>query len=365
MNFQNHFQNHQNLHSFGFALNNVLHIKQPVNFPPYLTSIEWHLTFHPYDDNDKNVFVLNLLAKSGSNDSNENNENILFCYDISSIVMYTKSLYSNEILRFGAKNIKIIEDGRGYRGYSMKAPRKTLVDNMIFGVKLYPFHLGATNIERSIRSKNVPKNLISDLINELKNPNQNQADVMFIIQGKRLYVKSSILILKSDHFKLMFNGNWKETKDQEEEDKESNIKYVIEITDFNYDTVLSMILFFYTEELIINEKESFIKYFNNLWNLFRLSDKYLLDDLKRVVKYHIFDRLNINNAAEMLFKYAWKWTDLKEHIIRFIVENIQYVRNSKGYKDILANYSDNPNFLKLNTEIFLRLYPEESFDFIN
>ncbi|CAG8456649.1 12423_t:CDS:2 [Rhizophagus irregularis] len=340
MNFQNHFQNHQNLHSFGFALNNVLHIKQPVNFPPYLTSIEWHLTFHPYDDNDKNVFVLNLLAKSGSNDSNENNENILFCYDISSIVMYTKSLYSNEILRFGAKNIKIIEDGRGYRGYSMKAPRKTLVDNMIFGVKLYPFHLGATNIERSIRSKNVPKNLISDLINELKNPNQNQADVMFIIQGKRLYVKSSILILKSDHFKLMFN-------------------------DFNYDTVLSMILFFYTEELVINEKESFIKYFNNLWNLFRLSDKYLLDDLKRVVKYHIFDRLNINNAAEMLFKYAWKWTDLKEHIIRFIVENIQYVRNSKGYKDILANYSDNPNFLKLNTEIFLRLYPEESFDFIN
>ncbi|CAB4375362.1 unnamed protein product [Rhizophagus irregularis] len=62
----------------------------------------------------------------------------------------------------------------------------------------------ATNIERSIRSKNVPKNLISVLINELTNPNQNQADVMFIIQGERLYVKSSILILRSDHFKFMF-----------------------------------------------------------------------------------------------------------------------------------------------------------------
>ncbi|CAB4491837.1 hypothetical protein RhiirA1_453218 [Rhizophagus irregularis] len=46
----------------------------------------------------------------------------------------------------------------------------------------------ATNIERSIRSKNVPKNLISVLINELTNPNQNQADVMFIIQGESLNV---------------------------------------------------------------------------------------------------------------------------------------------------------------------------------
>ncbi|GBB95324.1 hypothetical protein RclHR1_02510018 [Rhizophagus clarus] len=346
--------NLQNLHSFGFALNNVLHINHPVNFPPFSTSVEWHLSFHPYDDNDKTLFVLNLVAKS------ENNESNISCYDISSIIMYTKSLYSNEILRFGAKNVKITED---IKGYCLKAPRITLKDNMIFGVNLYPFHLSATNFERSIRPKNVPKNIISDLIDELRNPNKNhQADVLFIIQGERLYVKSSILIERSEHFRLMLNGKWKETKIQEG----LNIKNVIEITDFDYDTVLSMILFFYTDELVFNENdEGFINYFNHLWNLFRISDKYLLDDLKRVVKYHIFDRLNINNAAEILFKYAWKWSELKEHIIRFIVENIKYVRNSKGYKDILANYSDYPNFLKLNMEIFLRLYPEESLDFIN
>jgi hypothetical protein len=242
----------------------------------------------------------------------------------------------------------------------LKAPRTTLVDNMIFGVDLYPFHLSETNFEKSIRPKNVPKNLIFDLIDELKNPNQkNQADVMFIIQGEMLYVKSSILKSRSDYFKLMLNGNWKETRNHQS----TNIKYVIEITDFDYDTVLLMILFFYTDELFINENENFINYFNHLWNLFRISDKYLLDDLMRVVKYYIFDRLNINNAAEILFNYAWKWTDLKEHIIKFIVKNIKYVRNSKGYKDILANCYDNPNFLKLNMEIFLRLYPEESFNF--
>ena len=65
--------------------------------------------------------------------------------------------------------------------------------------------------------------------------------------------------------------------------------------------------------------------------------------------------MKVNNAAEMLFLNAWKWSELKKDVIDFIAKNFTKVKETDGFKKIVNNKNDFPMFHELNFEILLAL----------
>jgi hypothetical protein len=199
-------------------------------------------------------------------------------------------------------------------------------------------------------TKQVAENLVNAWSNELNKP--DRGDVKIKVQGRIIYANSSILKMRSDYFETMFEGQWIECNNKKrcDDNNENRYKYEIEITDFNYETVFTMLHFLYTDEA------DFVNYsWDNIWNLFSICDKYFVEELRYKIKIHIINQLNERNAAEMLFKYAWKWPDLKEIITNYNVQHFMKIRKTRGFKQIVASKSDYPMYHELLEEILLGL----------
>ena len=85
--------------------------------------------------------------------------------------------------------------------------------------------------------------------------------------------------------------------------------------------------------------------------LFCLADRYLLPDLRERAKIRIFDELNISNASEIMFGLVPRYEDLKEYVLKFMVENFEQVSNSQEFKDILSSLVNYPNYNVILSEI--------------
>ncbi|GBB95325.1 hypothetical protein RclHR1_02510019 [Rhizophagus clarus] len=233
-------------------------------------------------------------------------------------------------------------------------PRTSLLNNLIINVQFSEVRFTKIPPRMTFGTKQVAENLVNAWSNELNKP--DRGDVKFKVQGRVIYANSSILAMRSDYFETMFEGEWIECNKQKSLTNKKNdvdedrYKYEIEITDFNYETVFTMLHFLYTDEA------DFVNYsLDNIWNLFSISDKYFVDDLRHKLKIHIVNILNERNAAEMLFRYAWKWPDLKEVIKNYNVQHFVKIRKTKGFKQIVASKSDYPMYHELLEEILLGL----------
>ncbi|RIA89883.1 BTB/POZ protein [Glomus cerebriforme] len=228
-------------------------------------------------------------------------------------------------------------------------PRSLLLNNIIINVQFNEVRFTKIPPKLSLGTKQVAENLVYAWSNELNKP--DRGDVKFKVQDRVIYANSSILATRSDYFETMFEGEWIECNKQRSSTNDVNenrYKYEIEITDFNYETVLAMLHFLYTDEA------DFVNYsLDNIWNLFSISDKYFVEDLRHKIKIHIISILNERNAAEMLFKYAWKWPDLKEMIKNFNIEHFVKIRKTRGFKQIVASKSEYPMYNELLEEILL------------
>jgi len=114
-----------------------------------------------------------------------------------------------------------------------------------------------------------------------------------------------------------------------------------------------MLRYLYTDE--IN--------FNNLncspLEIFKIADKYLISNLREIARIEVYKMLTLNNAMYILFSEAWKWPDLKEDVIDFIVLNFENVRETTEYKNLASEYKSHPAGIEIMYEIVGKLIPRK------
>ncbi|CAG8465276.1 13762_t:CDS:2 [Ambispora leptoticha] len=182
------------------------------------------------------------------------------------------------------------------------------------------------------------------------------ADVVFNVKGKKIYANAIILSARSEYFRSLFSREWAESttpksppspdnknnnlntcdcvlKNQRKEicRENSKIKYVVEVTDFDSDVFMAMLRYLHTAGVVLNRYTD-----STSWSckIFAISDKYLISELRGMAKGQILYQLSIENAAEIFFEFAWKWHDLKEEVLKYVVEHFPRIRKTKGYKKI-------------------------------
>lgn len=215
----------------------------------------------------------------------------------------------------------------------------------------------------------IPQDLVKAWEGQLNNP--ATSDVQFNIQGHTIYANSSILSARSKYFQLIFQGKWLESDSngkseppqQARERRNSNnnvnnhqarCNHVIEVTDFRYQTFLEMLRFLYTNKVTFKKEE---QHNVTALDLFRIADKYLIDDLRLQAKNEIFNYLTVNDAAEFLFGTAWKYPELKEHAMKYVVLNFVHIRQTTGFKNILSDLANHPQYAEILNEILAELFP--------
>ena len=89
--------------------------------------------------------------------------------------------------------------------------------------------------------------------------NESVSDVIFMIEGQPLPSQKLFLSIKSNVFRAMFSGDFKETKDKE-----------VVIEDTTYEAFKTFIWFLYCDDLDLKDDNDF----NLFPELYRLSDRY-------------------------------------------------------------------------------------------
>ncbi|PKY40006.1 hypothetical protein RhiirA4_394155 [Rhizophagus irregularis] len=235
--------------------------------------------------------------------------------------------------------------GWGWEAFFNKA---NLPEHVLFGVEFDRAEMGMVSQKWPLPSNPqlpdlIPQDLVKAWEGQLNNPATSD-----IFQGKWL---------ESDS-----NGK-SEPPQQARERRNSNnnvnnhlarCNHVIEVTDFHYQTFLEMLRFLYTNKVTFKKEEQL-----NITalDLFRIADKYLIDDLRLQAKNEIFNYLTVNDAAEFLFGTAWKYPELKEHAMKYVVLNFVHIRQTTGFKNILSDLANHPQYAEILNEILAELFP--------
>ncbi|CAG8743687.1 970_t:CDS:2, partial [Dentiscutata erythropus] len=310
-------------------LSNVRQLEGKICSPHFETmpNVSWQLGFVLESPNDPEYCAIYLHAICNTDEIEEYDP---LRNDCLPALLYIKRLDGTFIKqmitssRFQFKSVKI----RRLR-MAQFCKREFLTDSIIMGVRLRRTKLldqfdKSLNIpKKSIQLRSVPRNLEVAWNNEFKRA--GSGDVKITVQGQTIYASSTILAKRSDYFQRMFQGTWFE--------------------------LIQMLLYLYTDQVELSEC-------TNIWDLYTISNKYLITDLELKAKAKIIEDINFFNAAEGLFGNAWKWPELKKKFLKFVVKHFHNVRNSPGYKYIVTNQSKYPMYLEINTEILLNLVPE-------
>ncbi len=59
---------------------------------------------------------------------------------------------------------------------------------------------------------------------------------------------------------------------------------------------------------------------------------------------------------DILFNEAWKWNDLKDDIMNFVIENFQTIKENSEYKKLAAEYKGHPAGIEIYQEIVDKLF---------
>ncbi|KAG9300396.1 hypothetical protein G9A89_010020 [Geosiphon pyriformis] len=203
------------------------------------------------------------------------------------------------------------------------------------------------------------------------------ADVQFDVQGHMIYAHSSILSKRSEYFQKIFQQKWSEFQKKSSssesayavplavekpiinnksvtENSTISVKYFIKVTDFNHITFLEMLRFLYTDKVIFDKREGSQK---TALAMFSIADKYLIFDLRQRAKAKLCRDLNDYNAAELLFGMAWKWPDIKDHVLKYVADNFNRIRKTPNFQHIEANPVAYPCLGELMLELVQLLVP--------
>ncbi|CAG8481532.1 10657_t:CDS:2 [Acaulospora morrowiae] len=350
---------------FQFRMKNIHKMDEPLYSRPfshnYLSEKVWRLIIEPA--NELLLITLQLVMKPIVEPSD---------LETCSIDIVLKNLDGKEVEAI------VVDNNDTFRIYN----KRMLDDTILVGVHLCVIESDDEHVIRPTKhivANKIPRDLATVWAEELLNP--ATANVRFKVRDRYIYASSSILSKRSQYFQVMLEGNWTECRysrrntsfnstqslyssqsselssmdDRELLDLDGTRKfeYEIEITDFAYTTVLQMLKFIYTGQLTIG-------CWDNIWDIYSIADKYLITDLKDVIKRGILEEIKVENAAEILYGKAWRWPDLKESIMEYTIRNFPSIRKTEGYNRIVKNQSEYPMFLELNSDILLAYFNNPS-----
>ncbi|CAG8554053.1 9824_t:CDS:2 [Diversispora eburnea] len=153
-------------------------------------------------------------------------------------------------------------------------------------------------------------------------------DVQFNIDGRQLYASSSLLSRRSTYFSRLFQQQWAEN--------------------FDYETFLTMLRFLYTGRASSVNPNVTIR--DNVLEVFAIADKYLITELRQRAMAKIDRDLTPETAGDVLFGWAWKWSDLKEMVTKYVIKNFGKIRKTQEWKSIGKRY---PNSTELMEETLI------------
>jgi len=162
--------------------------------------------------------------------------------------------------------------------------------------------LNVDQLENNLLKEKFKKTIKSDLCLILNN--KEYSDLTFIVENKEIYAHKALLCLRVEYFKNMFSEHMLEKNSQ-----------VVEIFEYAYDVFLEFLSFVYSSE--INKKS-----FEVIKELFKLSDNYAYDPLKKYTESALSLMLELHNVIEILIiGYKFNSNLIEKVSIDFIFEN--------------------------------------------
>jgi len=164
----------------------------------------------------------------------------------------------------------------------------------------------------------VPPNTILTEFSRLVNC-EEFSDIVFVVEGKKIFAHKLILNVRSLHFRAMLNSGMKESQQQE-----------IEITGFTYDTMQIVMRFIYTGELangVLHE--------DNWLELLESANYFKIERMKALCEQFLHSAVDIENVASLLQAAdRFDARQLKSVCFEFILSHYEEVLKTKGFKEL-------------------------------
>lgn len=238
----------------------------------------------------------------------------------------------NDLYRFSLEDFKFIKIPNNRQ---LIFPRQRHTAN-VYNYKIYFFGgfegnkwmnnldiLNINHLENNLLLEDFKQIIKSDFVYILNN--KEYSDITFTFQSKQIYAHKALLCMRVEYFKNMFSEHMLE-KDFE----------LIEINEYSFEIFFEFLTYVYTAE--INKKDYIV-----LIELFRLSDNYSYDPLKKYTEVELSLKLNLQNVIEVLIiGYKCNSNLLEKTSIDFIFENrkdsflLKEIQNLIEYPNLMA-----------------------------
>jgi hypothetical protein len=142
------------------------------------------------------------------------------------------------------------------------------------------------------------------------------SDVSFKLKDHLIHLHKIVLCSQSDYMKAMLLGSFMESK-----------KSQVEINEENPDSFMVFLESFYKDQVEKNV--------DKLLELLILSDKYLFYELKNYLQVLLDEKLQIKNVCEVLdVSDTYNAPILKKSCLRYISQNLNRVKQTRGYRGL-------------------------------
>ncbi|CAI2175371.1 5182_t:CDS:2 [Funneliformis geosporum] len=213
---------------------------------------------------------------------------------------------------------------------------------LIIGVNFIGSSLELNSFEESDKRVTNPNKIISMWSDEFDD--REASDVQFNVHNDVIFARRSILTKRSKYFRNLFKEDGSEMIKINKNDSH----YILDVPDFSPKIFLKMLNFLYTDELILHDER-------DIMQLFAISEKFFITNLKELVKFEIVKRLTPKSSIGFLFNNAWKSEDLKNEVIEYICRNFDAVRDTEEFKNIGSITSGHPAGVRIMQELLLRI----------
>ncbi|GMI06472.1 hypothetical protein TrLO_g11804 [Triparma laevis f. longispina] len=143
-----------------------------------------------------------------------------------------------------------------------------------------------------------------------------------------VWAHKAILTARGEYFKGCFKkGLWKES--------EGNVSYINVGDEFNKGTIKRMLEWVYTNRIYGFENSTA----QEALDLLRLSDKWILRDLKRLCEYRLIHLIQTTNVSKLLASSeSFDARRLQKSCVKYCLENIKDVTNDKSFEEEIGRY---------------------------
>lgn len=198
------------------------------------------------------------------------------------------------------------------RGQAVTSPMETKFTRVdtTFACFASPQSMARPLIVDQVQEKRVEQS-VRDAFND-----QETSDLTFMINGKPVYVHKSLLKIRCEHFRSMFQAHWDEDE-----------KSVIEITQFSYPVYYAFLEYLYTDQVHLLPEDAI--------GLLDLANSYCETQLKHQCERIIKQGITVENAA-MLLAAAIKYeaSDLEEFCFKFCINHLTAVTQTKAFNHL-------------------------------